>query len=129
MLRAFLLRRFQNDLEREWGGDAQLPTEHNFVKYTQNYLSRAIVDFDMGVITIETLDRHNPLVSLRKAAISTLLTPDDLKVAELYSTKETDLNGTPFLQGLIVDHQGKPIETKSQALRYASRLVNRHRQT
>jgi len=127
MFRAFM-HRFHSSLEREWGDNVRLPTEHSFVKYTQNYLSRAIVDFDTGVITIETLDQHNPLVSLRKAAISTLLTPDDPHAVDLYSTKEVDLNGTPFLQGLVIDQRGRPIETRSQASQYAKYLVNKRRQ-
>jgi len=128
MYRAFM-HRFRNNLEREWGDDVRLPTKHSFVKYTQNYLSRAIVDFDTGVITVETLDHRNPLVSLRKAAISTLLTPDDPRAVDLYSTKETSLDGVPFLQGLVVNQQGEPIESKSLVSQYARYLVNKHRQT
>jgi len=122
-------RRFRSSLVREWGDDVQLPTEHSFVKYTQNYLSRAIVDFDAGIITIETLDRRNPLVSLRKAAITALLTPDNPRAVDLYSTKEVDLEGTPFLLGLVIDQREQPIETKLQASMYAKYLVNKHRQT
>jgi len=128
MFRAFM-HRFRSDLEREWGDDVRLPTEHSFVKYTQNYLSRAIVDFETGVITIETLDHQNPLVSLRKAVVATLQTPDDPRAVDLYSTKEVDLEGTPFLQGLVNNQQGQPIESKSQALQYARYVVNKQRQT
>ncbi len=126
MYRAFM-HRFRSNLEREWGDGMQLPTEHTFVKYTQNYLSRAIVDFDAGVITVETLDHRNPLVSLRKAAITTLLTPDDPRAVDLYSTKDASLQGTPFLQGLVLDQRGQSIESKSLVSQYAKYLVNKHR--
>ncbi len=45
------------------------------VKYTQNYMSRTIVDFDSGSIMVETLDDKAPKESLKNAIVTTLLTP------------------------------------------------------
>ncbi len=40
--------------------EVQLPEAKKYVKYTQNYKSRAIVDFDSGEILVETLDNQDP---------------------------------------------------------------------
>lgn len=123
------LRRFQDRLESEWGDrEVLIASRHHYVKYTQNYLSRAIVDFDKGIITIETLDKR-PLSSLRKALITTLLTPDDPNAVDLFSTKEIELNGHPFLYGLVRDQNDKPINTQPHADKFARHLVNNQRQS
>lgn len=128
MYRQFLSR-FRNRLESEWGDrDVLIADRHQYVKYTQNYLSRAIVDFDKGVITIETLDKR-PITSLRQAIITTLLTPDDPNAVDLFSTKEIEMKGTPFLYGLILDRQNKPIDSEVQAEKLARYLVSKERQT
>lgn len=40
------------------------------MKYTQNYMSRTIVDFDNGSIMVETLDDKSPKESLRNAIVT-----------------------------------------------------------
>jgi membrane-bound lytic murein transglycosylase C len=46
---------------KTWGKEEiKLPEEKKYVKYTQNYKSRAIVDFDSGEILVETLVRARP---------------------------------------------------------------------
>src|SRR5574340_86747 len=53
---------------KKWGKkETRLPDRTHYVKYTQGYLSRAIVDFDRGEITVETLDGKNPDRSLKDA--------------------------------------------------------------
>jgi membrane-bound lytic murein transglycosylase C len=63
---------------KTWGKkEVQLPERKKYVKYTQNYKSRAIVDFDSGEILVETLDDQDPPRSLKNAVITTILTPQD----------------------------------------------------
>ncbi len=69
----------------------------NYVKYIDNYLSRAEVDFQKGVITIETVSPTEPQKHLKNAIITTLLTPDDPANVDLFSSKEIKLEGQPFL--------------------------------
>src|SRR5690554_6888171 len=46
---AALTAALRDEAGGRWGDDeARLPSEKEYVKYTQNYLSRAIVDFDAG---------------------------------------------------------------------------------
>jgi membrane-bound lytic murein transglycosylase C len=109
-----------------WGRkDARLPTRTHYVKYTQNYKSRAIVDFDAGAITVETVDDKDPRASLKSAIVTTLLTPDDPRAVDLFSDKPIELTSArePYLLGLVQDRQGKAIATPAQAEAFADQVI------
>lgn len=111
---------------KTWGKkDTRLPDRTHYVKYTQGYLSRAIVDFDLGEITVETLDQKNPKESLANAIVATLLTPDDPRAVDLFSDKAIRLSSDrdPYLLGLVLDDTGRAIATPQQAERFAGGLV------
>lgn len=119
-----LVARLRGHVSHEWGQhETVTPSRKRYVKYTQNYKSRALVDFDKGTVTIETLDTAHPTTSLRTAIISTLLTPDDPRAVDLYSDKPVRLSGTPYLYKLVLDQHGKPIGTPQMATRYADYLL------
>ncbi|WP_127478288.1 murein transglycosylase domain-containing protein [Sulfurivermis fontis] len=114
----------------QWGRkEAVTPSNKRYVKYTQNYMSRAIVQFDRGLITVETLDPIQPAQSLRNAIVTTLLTPDDPRAVDLYSDKSVALSGKPYLHGLVVDERGRVIDTPALAESYADHLLHTARQT
>lgn len=116
----------QGNAGRKWGKkEARLPDRTHYVKYTQGYLSRAIVDFDHGEITVETLDEKNPGNSLRDAIVTTLLTPDDPRAVDLFSDSSIKLTGErdPYLLGLVLDDNGRAIATPQQAERFAGSLI------
>ncbi|MDP2693816.1 MAG: murein transglycosylase domain-containing protein [Gallionella sp.] len=111
---------------KKWGKkEARVPDRTHYVKYTQGYLSRAIVDFDRGEITVETLDEKNPAASLKDAIVTTLLTPDDPRAVDLFSDRSIKLTGErdPYLLGLVLDDKGRAIAMPPQAERFASGLV------
>ncbi len=111
---------------KKWGRkEARLPDRTHYVKYTQGYLSRAIVDFDRGEITVETLDEKNPDNSLKDAIVTTLLTPDDPRAVDLFSDSSIKLTGErdPYLLGLVLDDKGRAIATPQQAERFAGGLL------
>ncbi|MBK9161032.1 MAG: DUF3393 domain-containing protein [Nitrosomonadales bacterium] len=113
---------------KKWGKkETRLPDRTHYVKYTQGYLSRAIVDFDRGEITVETLDDKNPEGSLKDAIITTLLTPDDPRAVDLFSDNSIKLTSEhdPYLLGLVLDETGRAIATPQQAERYAASLVGK----
>lgn len=119
-----ILAGFRNAVSGTWGrADAREPQPKQYVKYTQNYLSRASVDFEEGRIIVETLDQDTPLKSLREAIVTTLLTPYDPRSVDLYSSGPVRLGGTPFLLGEVKDHQGQNIRTEEQAEGFARRLL------
>jgi membrane-bound lytic murein transglycosylase C len=131
------LRTIQRDFERlmaalsgevgkKWGKqEVKLPEQKKYVKYTQNYRSRAIVDFDAGNITVETLDQADPRASLKRAVVTTLLTPNDPRSVDLFTDKEVTLTSDkpPYLLGLVVDQDSKPIRTPEDAEQFTDRLI------
>jgi membrane-bound lytic murein transglycosylase C len=115
---------FVKAIESVWGkNDVRVPSPKNYVKYTDNYLSRASVDFDKGIVTVETLDQKNPLVSLKSAIITTLLTPGDPRGVDLFTARSVKLGDTPFLLGEVKDAQGKDIRWAWRAEQYADHLM------
>ncbi len=108
-----------------WGeDDIRIPQPKEYVKYTHNYLSRASVDFDTGLITVETVDQNKPLTSLKSAIVTTLLTPGDPRAVDLYSAKTVKLGETPFLLGEVKDNQNKDIRWAWRAEKFADHLID-----
>ena len=113
-------------VSKTWGKkDVQLPDRTHYVKYTQNYKSRAIVDFDKGEILVETLDARDPQGSLKNAIVTTLLTPDDPRSVDLFSDKSVTLTSdkAPYLLGLVQDQHGKSVRTPADAEPFADYLI------
>ncbi len=111
-------------IEKTWGKDnSRIPRPKEYVKYTQNYLSRASVDFDTGIITIETVDQQHPLTSLKNAVVTTMLTPGDPRAVDLYSARTVKLGETPFLLGEVRDNENKNIRWAWRAERFADHLI------
>ncbi len=111
----------------KWGKkEVKLPEQKKYVKYTQNYRSRAIVDFDKGDILVETVDDQDPRRSLKNAVVTTLLTPQDPRAVDLFSDKEIVLTGDkePYLLGLVLDQQGKAIRSPNEAEPFAEHVLN-----
>jgi len=117
-------KNFLNGISGEWGEEnVALPKQKEYVKYMQNYKSRAFVDFDTGIVRVETLDTNNPKGSLKNAIVTTLLLPDDPRGADLYSAKKVKLGSTPYLLGEVKDDQNKDIRYNWRASRYADILI------
>lgn len=110
-------------VRQTWGEkEVKVPEQKKYVKYTQNYMSRTIVDFDNGTIVVETLDDKSPKESLKNAIVTTLLTPDDPRSVDLFSDKPVTLTSdhAPYLLGLVLDQAGQPIRTPAQAEAFAA---------
>lgn len=123
-----LMAALTGEVGKKWGTkEVKLPEQKKYVKYTQNYRSRAIVDFDAGNILIETLDEKNPQASLKNAVVTTLLTPNDPRSVDLFTDKEISLTGDkePYLLGLVVDKTGKPVRTPTEAEQFAEALLSK----
>lgn len=118
-----LMTALTGQVRQTWGEkEVKIPEQKKYVKYTQNYMSRTIVDFDSGSIVVETLDDKSPKESLRNAIVTTLLTPDDPRSVDLFSDKPVTLtsDSSPYLLGLVIDQQGQPIRTPAQAETFAA---------
>jgi peptidoglycan lytic transglycosylase C len=117
---------------KQWGkGNTRLPDRAHYVKYTHNYKSRAVVDFDKGRVTVETLQQADAAASLKSAIVTTLLTPDDPRAVDLFSDADIRLSSrsTPYLYGLLLDREGKPIGEPKQAERFADWQVEQAMQS
>ncbi len=109
-----------------WGkDDAKQPGPKDYVKYTEKYYNRAHVDFEAGTITIETLAPDSQEAYLKKAIVTTLLTPNDPRQVDLYSDAlpKGEGEGKPFLYEQVLDHEGKAIAWEWRANRYADYLI------
>jgi len=125
-----VIEAFRKAVGGEWGEkEVKEPRPKEYVKYTQNYLSRAAVDFDHGLVTVETLDQAQPLPSLKNAIVTTLLTPSDPRAVDLYSARTVKLGETPFLLGEVKDHEGLDIRWTWRAERFADHLLENSLQT
>jgi membrane-bound lytic murein transglycosylase C len=120
-----LMGNVQKQSGEKWGKReaATLPSRTRYVKYTEDYKNRVVVDYDAGTILIEHLDEEGAKDKLRRAAVVALLTPGDPGAVDLFSDKEVSLTGKPFLQELVVDQNNAVIRTRDDVERYASYLV------
>ena len=115
------LSNFVENISKQWGDEnVKVPKKKEYVKYMQNYKSRALVDFDKGIVTVESLDSKK---SLKNAIVTTLLLPDDPRGADLFSAGEIKLGSTPYLLGEVKDDQNKNIRYSWRANRYADILL------
>ncbi len=113
-------------VKKTWGKkEVRLPSRVQYIKYTQNYMSRAVVDFDKGEVTVETVDDKDPNTSLRNAIVTTLLTPNDPRAVDLFSDNAVTLTSEkePYLLGLVVDQNKKPIASPAEAEGFADHLL------
>lgn len=120
-----LMGNVQKESGAKWGKreSATLPTRTRYVKYTEDYKNRVVVDYDAGSILIEHLDEEGVQEKLRNAAVVALLTPDDPGAVDLFSAKEIPLSGTPYLQELVVDENGVVLKSREDIDRYTAWLV------
>jgi membrane-bound lytic murein transglycosylase C len=120
-----LIGKVQKESGAKWGKreSGTLPSRTRYVKYTENYKNRVVVDYDAGTILIEHLDEDKVEEKLRAAAVIALLTPGDPGAVDLFSDKEIELTGKPYLQELVVDQDNAVIKTRNEVERYADYLV------
>ncbi|ORT52087.1 murein transglycosylase [Vibrio sp. qd031] len=119
-----LITNFSGDIEKRWGrNEVKIAGRSNYVKYIDNYQSRAEVNFATGKITISTVATEDPKKHLRTAIVTTLLTPDDPMQVDLFSSQNIRLTGEPFLYKQVVDQNGQPIQWSWRAGKFADHLI------
>ena len=118
---------FKKNISKSWGEDnVVIPKKKEYVKYLQNYKSRALIDFTKGTVRVETLGDKE---SLKKSIVTTLLLPDDPRGVDLFGSDDVKLGGTPYLFGEVKDDMGKNIRYQWRANRYADILLKRNYKT
>lgn len=110
------------ELAKTWG-DKKVASPKEYVKYTEHYQSRALVNFNTGQIRVETRIDQSPKTALKAAIVSTLLTPENPSQVDLLSDKTIVTGQKPFLHDLVVDQDNKAIATEWRAKRFADYLI------
>lgn len=111
-----------DELLQTWG-EKRIASPKEYVKYTEHYQSRALIDFTTGSIQVETLISDQPKVALKKAIVSTLLTPSDPSQVDLLSATPVQPGQTPFLSDLVHDQDNQQILYAWRANRFADYLI------
>ncbi|WP_245566286.1 murein transglycosylase domain-containing protein [Thiomicrorhabdus chilensis] len=116
------LAAFMDELFKQWG-EKHIASPKEYVKYTDQYRSRALIDFNSGKIRVETLEAKHSKTALKNAIVSTLLTPEDPSQVDLFSAKPIAAGKTPFLHDLVHDQDGKAVRYVWRAKRFADYLI------
>ncbi|GAB3477736.1 murein transglycosylase domain-containing protein [Marinomonas epiphytica] len=125
-----LYAQLNEKVNEKWGKEnSELPDKKKYVKYTNNYQARTLVDFDRGVVRVETIAQTDPLASLREAVETTLLTTADPSKTDIFSSSAPNTQGEPFLYPQVLDHDGVVVRYQWRAQRYASYLSQNKVQT
>jgi len=119
---------YRNQVTSLWGDtNNALSTNYRYIKYTNNYRSRAIIDFKQGTVRVETLEQQNSLQYLKQAIEYTLLAPEQPLYTDFYTSYAAEVKGLPFLYQQVKDNDGKAIKWHWRATRYASYLIKHKR--
>lgn len=114
-------------IKRIWGNKhSSLPSNKRYVKYSNNYQARAIVDFEKGTVKVETIATQKTASKLAQAVFETLLTTDDPSTTDIFSSNAPNLSGEPFLYPQVRDHDGELVRFEWRARRYANYLVDHY---
>ncbi|WP_286239193.1 murein transglycosylase domain-containing protein [Neptuniibacter halophilus] len=112
---------FVRQITGVWGEEnARRPTATTYVKYSEHYISRGVVDFETGRVRVESLQREK----LREAIIVTLLSPEDPVNIDLFSDQAVQLGAEPFLFRQVLDQEGQPLRWSWRSGRFADHLLN-----
>lgn len=119
-------QQFFKDVVEVWGEDnADVPSKDVFVKYSDKYKSRGVIDFEKSIVRVETLLPDH----LKQAIVTTLLSPVDPREVDLLSADPVKLGKEPFLYGQVVDQDGKYLRWEWRANRFADYLITHKKQT
>ena len=122
-----LLNELSKHIHDVWGEDnPRLPSNKKLVKYTNNYKARAIVDFEKGLILIETLadnTKAKTIGNLQSAIVTTLLTNADPNKTDIFSSDAPKISGKPYLYQQVLDQDKEPIQYSWRANRFSQYLT------
>lgn len=109
--------------EQIWGLNEILFEPTETVKYSDNYRTRALINFAEGKIRFETVNEEY-FVALQQEIMFTLLMNESPKDSFLYDTYiPVNSSRPPFFVNQIVDNNGQPVRTYEQAQDYAYYLI------
>ena len=107
-----------------WGNKAKVASKYEYVKYAKDFKARSSINFENGIIRVETTATSNPKQILKEVIANTLLNTQNPENIDQFSTRHTVQVGEPFLYNRITDHDGKKIRWPWRAKRYAQHLID-----
>ncbi len=116
-----LMHTYRKAVQDEWGYRHSASSDE-YIKYSNKYRTRVLINFAKGYVQVETLDRKD----LRSAIVSALLMPDDISQADLLTDRRTVIDDDPMLYRQVLDHHGQPIRGQWRADLYADYLIEKH---
>jgi len=119
---------YRSEVTNLWGdSNNAFSSNYRYIKYTNDYRSRAIIDFKQGSVHVETLEQQNSQQYLKQAIEYTLLAPQQPKYTDFYNSYTSEVKGTPFLYQQVKDNDGKAMKWHWRASRYANYLIKHKR--
>lgn len=119
---------YRSEVTNLWGDSSNaFSSNYRYVKYTNDYRSRAIIDFEQSSVRVETLEQQNNQQYLKQAIEYTLLAPQQPKYTDFYNSYTSEIKGTPFLYQQVKDNDGKAMKWHWRASRYANYLIKHKR--
>ena len=119
---------FRSQVTSLWGDtELSFSTNYRYIKYTNDYRSRSIIDFQQGNVRVETLAQPNSQQYLKQAIEYTLLAPEQPAYTDFYTSYSSEIKGKPFLYLQVQDNDGKAIKWHWRASRYANYLIKHQR--
>lgn len=120
--------KFFNNIENVWGiNEILIAGPKDYVKYINNYSLRSHINFNTGIITIESISGKNLIKNMRKEIVNTLLINNSPDNIGLYSTENNlnPINNNLLLYGQVLDHKSNPIFFKKDAINFANYLLDK----
>jgi membrane-bound lytic murein transglycosylase C len=115
----------ESNVRKKWGEEENdFPTKKIYVKYTNQYQDKVIVNFDKNYLRVETIAQKGYLHRIQSLMVQALLAPDDPNDVDMFSDKPYVLsNKEPFLYQQVKDKDNQPIRWQWRAERYAKTFV------
>lgn len=125
-----LLEALEIIVTKKWGKqNTQQPSNKKYVKYSNDYQARAIIDFEKSTVQVETIATKNTRNLLKQAIVMTLLTSSDPDKTDIFTSESPILEGEPFLFQQVLDQDKLPIKYSWRANRFANYLLANKMQT
>lgn len=119
-----LLTKLKRVVNGKWGrNNSQQPSSKKYVKYSNDYQARAIIDFEKSTVQVETIATKNTNSLLSKAIVTTLLTSSDPHKTDIFTSESPILGDEPFLYQQVLDEDGLPVKYVWRATRFARYLI------
>lgn len=116
-----LFKSLELNVKHQWGEqEKDFPSKQVYVKYTNQYQDKVVVNFDKNYLRVETIAQKGYQQRIQNLIVQAVLAPDDPNEVDLFSDKPyTISNKEPFLFKQVKDRDHKDIRWQWRANRYA----------